>query len=157
MGTGANDGNTDFTSNFMQRLCEVIEFGETTEPSQDNKHLYRSAIWLSASLFGGVVPGAATKAAIGQFIPGCAGGPNTSSGFDGPSFVNPWDFVLMIEGALLFSSAAIKRLESGKHGSFAAPFFRNVHRGSAMPALLTMTRRKGEGNYGLLSGQIERR
>ncbi len=123
MGTGANDGNTDFTSNFMQRLGEVIEFGDVTGTPAENERLNRSATWLTVSLVGGVVAGASTEAAVGQFIPGSAGGPNTSSGFNGPSFVNPWDFVLMIEGALLFSSAAFKRLESGRHGSFAAPFF----------------------------------
>ena len=51
----------------------------------------------------------------------------------------------MIEGALLFSSAAIKRLESGKHGSFAAPFFvRSSRVGYASAADDDETKGRGE-------------
>ena len=57
------------------------------------------------------------RAPIGQFFPGAAGGANATSGFDAASAVNPWDFVLMIEGALLFAATSVKRLESGGDGS----------------------------------------
>lgn len=60
--------------------------------------------------------------AIGQFSPGGAGGPNASAGFGADSQVNPWDFVLMLEGALLFAGAATRRLESSDPAALSYPF-----------------------------------
>lgn len=118
LGTGANDGNADFSSNFMQRLCEVIPVPKEAPPDD----LAKSRLCLEAAIFGGTVAGSKTKAAIGQFFPGSAGGPNNCAGFSGDSFVNPWDFILMIEGALLFAAAAVRRLEAGEEGALAYPF-----------------------------------
>ena len=118
LGTGANDGNADFSSNFMQRVCEVIPVAEEAPPGD----LAKSRLFLDAAVFGGTVAGSKTKAAIGQFFPGSAGGPNNCAGFSGDSFVNPWDFILMIEGALLFAAAAVRRLEAGEKGALAYPF-----------------------------------
>ena len=118
LGTGANDGNTDFSSNFMQRMCEVIPRGEAPQLEA----LATRRLVLSTVLFGGTIPGSKSKAAVGQFFPGAAGGPNNSAGFSGRSFVNPWDFILMIEGALLFAAAAVRRLEAGEEGALAYPF-----------------------------------
>jgi CRISPR-associated protein Csx17 len=81
-----------------------------------------SAQRLAVSLFAEGVSIPPTKAPIGQFLPGTAGGVNATSGFDSASFVNPWDFILMIEGALLFAAASVKRLESGDTGALAYPF-----------------------------------
>jgi CRISPR-associated protein Csx17 len=94
LGTGGNDGRLEFTNNFMQRITEVMD-AATGQPTPESKR------WLLAALFGETAPGLATKAPIGQFFPGAAGGANATSGFDAPSAVNPWDFILMIEGALL--------------------------------------------------------
>ena len=115
LGTGGNDGRLEFTNNFMQRIVEVMNpvTGEATK---------ESARWLRAALFGSAAPGLTTKAPIGQFFPGAAGGANATAGFDAPSAVNPWDFILMIEGTLLFAAASVKRLESGQDGALAYPF-----------------------------------
>lgn len=115
LGTGGNDGRLEFTNNFMQRITEVMDpsTGELTAESGQ---------WLKAALFGNAAPGLATKAPIGQFFPGAAGGANGTSGFDAPSAVNPWDFILMIEGALLFAAASVKRLENAGDGSLVYPF-----------------------------------
>lgn len=115
LGTGGNDGRLEFTNNFMQRITEVMD-PDTGEPKPESER------WLRAALFAEVAPGLATKAPIGQFFPGAAGGANSTSGFDAPSSVNPWDFVLMIEGALLFAAASTKRLESGDDGALVYPF-----------------------------------
>jgi CRISPR-associated protein Csx17 len=50
------------------------------------------------------------------------GGVNATSGFDAPSSVNPWDFILMIEGALLFAATTSRRLESSEPGALIYPF-----------------------------------
>ncbi|CAB3394732.1 type I-G CRISPR-associated protein Cas8g1/Csx17 [Kyrpidia spormannii] len=113
-GTGGNDGNLEFSNNFMQRILNVM-----SPVSGDPAPM--AATWLRAALWGEPTSGL-MKGAIGQFSPGEAGGPNARSGFSGNSLVNPWDFILMLEGALLFASAATKRLERQSASVVAAPF-----------------------------------
>lgn len=114
LGTGGNDGNLDFTNNFMQRLADV--FAVTTGDSNST----------ARAMLEGALVGAPTTSlsdcAIGQFAPGSAGGPNATSGFDGAAQVNPWDFILMLEGAVLLAASAARRLESTSRAVLAAPF-----------------------------------
>ncbi len=115
LGTGGNDGNLDFTSNFMQRLIDVLGAGGDDSLPED------SPVWLRACVFGMTSPGLA-KNSIGQFSPGQAGGPNASIGFDADASVNPWDFVLMIEGALSFAAATVRRNADDPFGVLSYPF-----------------------------------
>jgi CRISPR-associated protein Csx17 len=114
LGTGGNDGRLDFTNNFMQRLVELFdpEHGDP-EPGADD--------WLREALFAASAFGLA-RAAIGQFAPGAAGGPNATAGFEAESLINPWDFVLMLEGALLFAAAATRRLGAKGEPALSYPF-----------------------------------
>jgi CRISPR-associated protein Csx17 len=114
LGTGGNDGRLDFTNNQMQRLVEVLPSKAAKEP-----HFVKRA--LHASLLGSPESGLKSSA-IGQFNPAAAGGANAGPGFSREALVNPWDYVLTIEGALLFASAATKRLESGAASGMAFPF-----------------------------------
>lgn len=115
LGTGGNDGRLDFSNNFMQRLLDVID-PETGEPTPQSEG------WLRSSLAGEATDGLQKGGAIGQFFPSAAGGNNQSAGFSGPTILNPWDFVLMIEGALLFAGASARRLESAAPGILSYPF-----------------------------------
>jgi len=112
-GTGGNDGRLDFSQNFMARLV-ALGVHNTTPDS-------RAAHWLDNALFGEPVSGLAA-AAVGQFAPGRAGGPNATQRSEGNATDNPWDFVLMIEGALLLSGAAVRRLGVGGDSKSAFPF-----------------------------------
>jgi CRISPR-associated protein Csx17 len=114
LGTGGNDGNLDFTNNFMQRLLELFDpqAGNPAAPASD---------WLRGALFGDAVSGLKPKA-IGQFAPLGAGGPNASAGFSGALGTNLWDSILMLEGALLFAAAATRRLESSDPAALSYPF-----------------------------------
>lgn len=114
-GTGWNDGRLEFTNNFMQRLLEVIDpdAGTTTAESRT---------WLAQALFSENVKAPSSRAPVGQFFPGSAGGANATAGFEAKSSVNPWDFVLMMEGTLLFSAAAARKLESAEPGQLIYPF-----------------------------------
>jgi CRISPR-associated protein Csx17 len=114
LGTGGNDGRLDFTNNFMQRVVELIDPG-TGAPQE------KARDWLGAAVFAEAIPGL-TGGAIGQFAPGNAGGPNSSTGFGGGSLVNPWDFVLMLEGAVLFAAATTRRLDASSPGAMSFPF-----------------------------------
>lgn len=114
LGTGGNDGNLDFTNNFMQRLLELFD-------PQSGKPVAAAAEWLQSALFGETVSGLRPKA-IGQFAPLAAGGPNAGTGFRGAQGTNLWDSVLMLEGALLFAAAATRRLESSDPAALSYPF-----------------------------------
>lgn len=114
LGSGGNDGRLDFTSNFMQRLADVFDL-VTGSAKPEAQALFELA------LFGRHAPVLQSRS-IGQFAPGNAGGPNASSGFEGDSRINPWDFILMLEGALLFAAAAVRRLESSSDAVVSAPF-----------------------------------
>ena len=115
LGSGANDGNADFSSNFMQRLQSALLDVENVASG-------RSKLWLIASLFGESQPGAMIEALAGQYSPGTAGGPNTCPGFKGKFFVNPWDFILLIEGTLAFAAAAVKRHGNSGASGISYPF-----------------------------------
>ncbi|HSH27329.1 MAG TPA: type I-U CRISPR-associated protein Csx17, partial [Wenzhouxiangella sp.] len=128
LGTGGNDGRLDFTNNFMQRLVDVID-PDSGEP------MAIAGSWLDGALFGHAIP-QLTSAAIGQFAPGNAGGPNSAAGFEGGALINPWDFILMIEGALMFAATATRRLESARPGTLSYPFtVRATGAGSGASAL----------------------
>jgi len=138
LGTGGNDGRLDFTNNFMQRVLEVILFGDSAE-----KQI--SLDRLRIALFGMVSPGLA-KSSIGQFSPGQAGGPNAGTGFEADSAINPWDFVLMIEGALLFAAATVRRNADDPFGVLSYPFtVRAVSSGAGS---------LGEGDFASARGEL---
>jgi len=114
LGTGGNDGRLDFTNNFMQRLAELIDVSSGTPKDGSEERL-------NCALFGRPATAMADRA-IGQFSPGMAGGPNSTAGFEGDARINSWDFVLMLEGAVLFGASAARKLESGDPAVLAAPF-----------------------------------
>ena len=117
LGTGGNDGNLDFTNKFMQALSKLFDMN-SGEPKKEE---HRAA--LLQSLFAKNVPGSlTTEAKIGQFFPGSAGGVNTASGFKGKATVNLWDFILMLEGSLVFASASVKRFGDHSSSKLAYPF-----------------------------------
>lgn len=115
LGTGGNDGRLEFGLNFMRRLDTVFDY-YTGAPTS------RSADWLRASLFQDAQIHLQTDAAIGQFFPYAAGGTNQTTGFDADTISNPWDYIFMLEGAVFFAAAAVKRLESTGRSGISVPF-----------------------------------
>lgn len=136
LGTGGNDGRLDFTQNFMQR---IVALGlHTTDPPSD-----KSRSWLGAALFAS--PARLGSASVGQFAPGRAGGPNATQGMEGAAADNPWDFVLMLEGALLLAGTACRRLNTATPGRAAFPFtVRAVAAGFDSPASKDEAESRGE-------------
>jgi CRISPR-associated protein Csx17 len=122
LGTGGNDGRLDFTNNAMLRLGELFDLSDAVAGSRPSAPvLLRAAFWGDASL--GV-----SNAAVGQFLPGAAGGANSSSdGPDGSAFVNPWDFVLMLEGAIAFRGQVSRTLRATGAAYGAIPFAVHSH------------------------------
>lgn len=117
LGTGGNDGRLDFTNNYFQRLNEVFDLadpkGKPREPARG---------WFNSALTGIAVQGLESGSAVGQYFPGLAGGANNSNGPDAESLLNPVDFLLMMEGAVLFTAHATRRLGAVEESRAAAPF-----------------------------------
>jgi CRISPR-associated protein Csx17 len=112
LGSGGNDGNLEFSNNFLQRVAEVL-----LAPDEGT----RSASWLRQALFAEGRPQLA-EAAVGLYHPGNVGGPNATEGFESDSLVNPWDFILGIEGALMLAGSVSRRLGSDAQAKAAFPF-----------------------------------
>ena len=120
LGTGGNDGRLDFTNNFMRRLVSEKQpsglFDATSgRPSDEAPSL------LANALFDTLAKGL-DSAAVGQFAPGASGGPNATAGYEGDGNVNPWDFVLMLEGAIAFAGAATRRHQGTVESGASFPF-----------------------------------
>jgi CRISPR-associated protein Csx17 len=115
LGTGGNDGNLDFTNNFMQRLRQLFDLEKGSADAGAGQ-------WLDGALFAKATAPLTTNAAIGQFFPGGAGGPNGTAGFESTSLFNAWDFIFMVEGALLFAAATTRRLQQDRSGALSYPF-----------------------------------
>ena len=111
LGTGGNDGNLEFTDNFMQRLASIFDIA-TGKPKEDAERLLRTSLFADGTW-------GFHNVAIGQFAPGAAGGPNASTGYEADSNVNPWDFVLALEGAIMFAGAATRRHQAELGASFS--------------------------------------
>ncbi len=121
LGTGGNDGNLDFTNNAMQRLGDLFDLASADGSSRPGaRDLLRQALWSVPCR--GLGPGK-----VGQFFPGTAGGANSSTGPEGESLLNPWDFVLMLEGAVLFSTGVTRRLDPVAVRDASAPFVVRNH------------------------------
>ena len=120
LGTGGNDGRLDFTNNFARRLVSKAKptglfDASTGEPSNDAETLLASALYAAPA-------SGLSSAAVGQFAPGAAGGPNATTGYSSDSAVNPWDFVLTLEGATAFAGAATRRHQTAAGFGASFPF-----------------------------------
>ncbi|HUY52870.1 MAG TPA: type I-U CRISPR-associated protein Csx17 [Streptosporangiaceae bacterium] len=112
LGTGGNDGRLDFSTIFHQRLLDLLD------PA--GKSRVRS-LACARDLLAGQEAERLAVAPVGQFDPGAAGGPGSSRFGGAESLVNPWAYVLLVEGALLFAAGAARRHQHGG-GRAAIPF-----------------------------------
>ena len=110
LGSGGNDGRLEFIDNFRQNLLKV--FVDCEKASKE---------WAEGSLFGVGVE--MVNSAIGQFDPGSMFGPNMTTVDDGgTSLINPWDYILMIEGAVLFAGGVTRHLAVESRARASFPF-----------------------------------
>ena len=112
LGTGGNDGRLDFSTNFHEQLLVVL----------DGSPRGRERSWSWArDLLAGRETERLAAAPVGQFDPARAGGQGSSPYGAAASLVNPWEYVLLVEGALLFASGAARRHQHDV-GRAAMPF-----------------------------------
>lgn len=110
LGSGGVDGKLEMSANFMKNVVAIFDADQDTRKN-----------WIKhAILEQGIVN--LQKTAIGQFSPGQVGGPNATQGFEGDSGINPFDFVLMIEGALFISGAVSRRYGTDRSAKASFPF-----------------------------------
>lgn len=112
LGTGGNEGNLDYSNNFIQHVMSTVCSTQSREQRE----------WAVRSMLFRTVSDAGEASSTGQFFPGATGGVNATSGFDGESRVNPWDFLVMLEGAITLRVASLRRLNVSELAKLAAPF-----------------------------------
>ena len=105
LGSGGVDGSRDFGVNFGNALEHSFDF-ETGNPRENTMALIRESLGFD------IVPSLGADN-LGQYDP-AGGGENITSGFKGAQPFNPVDLILLLEGAVLFSGAATRRLGSNK-------------------------------------------
>ncbi len=105
LGSGGNDGSRDFGMNFGSALEELFDF-DSGKPRSRTVTLIRESLGFGIAF--DLAPGN-----LGQYEPG-GGGENTTSGFLGEQPFNPTDLVFLLEGSVLFSGAATRRLGSSE-------------------------------------------
>lgn len=115
-GSGGNDGAMDFTARFFENIIQAL----ITNSRACSKELLTASLFAVAGA--GMLTGSAGK--TGQFNPAAAGGPNCTNGTGGQdaTYLNPWDFVLSLEGAVLFTSSITRRASTSSQARSSAPF-----------------------------------
>jgi CRISPR-associated protein Csx17 len=151
LGAGGIDGKLEFARNFMSRLSSVIpELLKMEIEAKKQKDLNKNAQNpakiekinkqiadqvkrqvseseqnLKSCLFAECSP-ILENAAVGQFQPSGAGGaPNaahTPKIDSSEGMVNPWDFILALEGSLMLASATVRQLAAGARTKASFPF-----------------------------------
>lgn len=121
---GGADGSRDYGMAFGGALHKLFQLEDGSAREGQN------APWLSAALFGEAVP-LEGRDSFGHFHPGQSGY-NATTGYEGSNSLNPWDVVLALEGAVLWSGGVTRRLESAADSSAASfPFSFNMSRSGA--------------------------
>ncbi len=139
LGTGGNDGRFDFTNNFMKHLGKVFDLD-----SDEGKHRSAAPAWVRGILWNVPIPGNISGRPVGQYLPGMAGGANNANGPDAHSLVNPLDFILMLEGTIVFRSSASRRFELLESSRAATPFVVNAC-GAAYPSASAEDEKRARG------------
>lgn len=116
LGTGGNDGRLEFSNNFMQNIVLALDLDQR----RNGEAIARNQ--LIAALFDEGSPQLVRKRSTGFYNPGSVGGANATVGFNDEALTNPWDYVLMFEGALLFAGASARRLSAQTSTNAVYPF-----------------------------------
>jgi CRISPR-associated protein Csx17 len=113
LGSGGNEGRLDYTNAFMTAVSDLLLGHLQGEPSCKLLH---------HALFGGQV-NHLQVASVGQHDPGRAGGFNQGPEIETKDIpVNPWDFVLAIEGTIAWASGVGRRHAAQGPNLLSSPF-----------------------------------
>ena len=116
LGTGGVDGKLEFSNNYMQNVVSALNLDERRNGETIAGENLLSALFEEGS------PRLIKGRSSGFFNPNSVKAPNAEVGFEGARMTNPWDFVLMFEGALMFAGAAARRLSAQGTSKAVFPF-----------------------------------
>lgn len=109
VGGGGNEGRLDYSMTFMSALGRVLE-----EP-MDKGLLLNSLIASPSSSL--------VESKMGMLDPGRSGGYNQGFGIEQKDFIsNPWDFILALEGLMVFASSMTRKGNESLSSTLATPF-----------------------------------
>ncbi len=119
LGTGGNIGRRDLSIGFLEQL-EALGFFDGPSNHSQRKATEPPSVWplLNHALFRDS-EAELCRSTTSQFDPGGVGGPNSSSTGDADPLANPWSLVLAMEGAMVFASAAARRLSAESQAGFS--------------------------------------
>ena len=117
-GRGATDAKLEFSNNFMRNVAVALNIKGVERRNDEDTAIAR----LLAAIFNEGSPHLEKNRTTGFYNPGSVKAPNASVGFEGERLTNPWDYILLFEGALLFAGAASRRLSSQATSKAAFPF-----------------------------------
>ena len=116
LGTGGVDGKLEFSNNYMQNVVSALNLNKRRNGEAIAKEQ------LIAAMFDEGSPRLKKGQSTGFFNPSSVKAPNADVGFQGDRLTNPWDYVLMFEGALMFAGAAARRLSPQSRTKAVFPF-----------------------------------
>ncbi len=124
--TGGSDGNTHLSDNFMKNLWELLPDFDEQRPKPGrgqprNTPDYSKAL-LANALFGTPTKGISDDKTASLYDPGATGGANAGHGFGRGPMMNPWDFVLALEGCVCLGGSITRRANAESRSSATFPF-----------------------------------
>lgn len=114
LGSGGNEGSMDLSINHVATLLDLID-PHTDAPAPRSEAMLREALFAETQHLD-------RHSNIGFLGVAAAGGVNMTTGFEGPPTENPWNCVLVLEGAMLFAASATKKLGSSDKAGPSFPF-----------------------------------
>ncbi len=112
LGSGGNEGNFDYGYTFMDDIYNVLVKFKNNE----SRNLLQNSIFGCNSEY-------LKDTNIGKFDPGRAGGYNQGNGIENKKFyMNPWDFIFLMEGIMLWSNSMGRKYGSNRNNYLMSPF-----------------------------------
>ncbi len=112
LGSGGNDGRYDIANNYAQAVVAALAIGGDERDRDEEVEGLATALW------GG--PGSLRKMSLAHFLRDAS--PVNSPSGESDALGNPWDLALGVEGALLLTAGAGRRLADGAPAALVAPF-----------------------------------
>lgn len=121
---GGVDGRFEFTRRYAESVLAALGIARQRRGARRSSRKEGAssvAPGIRTALFGDPEPGVAGEETGGLLAPSSVDAPNASQGFVGKKRLNPWDYVLALEGAVLLAGSVSRR--SGSNVARAAfPF-----------------------------------
>jgi CRISPR-associated protein Csx17 len=111
LGSGGNDGRYDIANNYAQAVVFALGLPGASQGAERETALAAS-LWRA--------PAVLRKMSLAHLSRDAS--PVNSPAGESDALASPWDLALAVEGSLLFSAGAVRRLDAGTPPGLAAPF-----------------------------------